>query len=197
MAAASLVVAGVLAYDIDRLVSLVPGAGPAMVAAPPASPALSLSVFDQPRAVPQIHFADAQGRQLTLADFRGRVVLLNIWATWCGPCRQEMPALDRLEAKLGGKDFVVVPLSIDRDGVAAVKRFYQQLGLRNLGIYLNTSGTAPRVLALPGVPTTLLIDRAGREVARKMGAAEWDGPAMVSLVRKTMERPAAEAEQHR
>jgi len=113
-------------------------------------------------------------------------VLLNVWATWCVPCREEMPALDRLQGRLGGEDFVVIPLSIDREGVAAVKPFYQRLGLEKLGIYVDLSGRGSRGLALPGVPTTLLIDREGREIARKMGAAEWDSPEMLSLVQQTI-----------
>ncbi len=141
----------------------------------------------QPRDLPEIHFADADNRELTLADFRSKVVLLNIWATWCVPCRKEMPALDRLQGLLGGDDFVVVPLSIDRKGVEAVKPFYEELGLQKLGIYVDASGAASRALAAPGVPTTLLINREGREVARKMGAAEWDGPDMVALIRRQIE----------
>jgi thiol-disulfide isomerase/thioredoxin len=159
---------------------------------PPASAnSLQLSVFDKPRDLPEIRFADDQRHDLTLADFRGRVVLLNVWATWCVPCRKEMPALDRLQARLGGKDFLVIPLSIDREGVAAVKRFYQELGLEKLGIYVDPSSKGSRALAIPGVPTTLLIDRQGREVARKMGAAEWDGPEMVALVERTMHAQSA------
>jgi thiol-disulfide isomerase/thioredoxin len=164
---------------------------PDTAALAPAANSLDLSVFDQPRNLPEIHFVDAENRALTLADFRGRVVLLNIWATWCVPCRKEMPALDRLQAQLGGDDFVVVPLSIDRKGVEAVKAFYEELGLQKLGIYVDASGAASRALGAPGVPTTLLIDRNGREVARKMGAAEWDGPEMVSVIRHQIEAPAA------
>jgi thiol-disulfide isomerase/thioredoxin len=147
---------------------------------------LDLSVFDQPRDLPETRFQDDQGRDLTLADFRGRVILLNVWATWCVPCRKEMPTLDRLQAQLGGKDFLVMALSIDREGVAAVKRFYQELGLEKLGIYVDPSGKGSRSLAIPGVPTTLLIDRESREVARKMGAAEWDSSEMGSLIERTM-----------
>ena len=147
---------------------------------------LELSVFDRPRDLPEIHFADDQGHQLTLGDFGGRVVLLNIWATWCVPCRKEMPTLDRLQARLGGKDFLVIALSIDREGVAPVKRFYQELGLEKLAIYVDPSGKGSQALAIPGVPTTLLIDRQGREIARKMGPAEWDGQEMISLVEQTM-----------
>ena len=144
-----------------------------------------LSVFYQPHALPEVRFQDDQGRDLTLGDFRGRVVVLNVWATWCVPCRKEMPTLDRLQARLGGKDFLVVALSIDRKGVEAVRGFYQEVGVENLAIYVDPSGKGSHALAIPGVPTTLLIDREGREVARKMGEAEWDRPEMVSLVERT------------
>lgn len=147
---------------------------------------LALSVFDQPRPVSEIRFQDDQGRDLTLADFRGRVVLLNVWATRCVPCRKEMPTLDRLQARLGGKDFLVVALSIDRKGIEAVRGFYKEVGVEKLAIYLDPSGKASHGLAIPGVPTTLLIDREGREVARKMGEAEWDSAEMVALVERTM-----------
>ncbi len=165
-----------------------------VLAAAPSAPAtnpLELSLFDQPRAAPEIRRTDAEDRELALAEFRGKVVLLNIWATWCVPCRKEMPALDRLQAQLGGDDFVVLPLSIDRAGLPAVKRFYEELGLQKLGIYIDASGAAPRALGAPGVPTTLLIDRDGREVARKMGPAEWDGAEMSALIRHQIEARAA------
>ena len=172
--------------------------GPISAVTPsPATNPLDLSIFDQPREVPEIRFRDAADRALTLADFRGKIVLLNIWATWCVPCRKEMPALDRLQAQLGSDDFLVLPLSIDRAGLPAVKRFYEELGLQKLGIYIDASGAASRVLAAPGVPTTLLIDRDGREVARKMGPAEWDGPEMVGLIRRRIEAPAAAKESAR
>jgi thiol-disulfide isomerase/thioredoxin len=159
---------------------------------------LELSVFDQPHALPEVRFQDDQGHDLTLGDFRGRVVVLNIWATWCVPCRKEMPTLDRLQARLGGKDFLVVALSIDRKGAEAVRGFYQEVGVENLAIYVDPSGRGSRGLGLPGVPTTLLIDQEGREVARKIGEAKWDGPEMVSLVERTMHgQPARKADSNR
>jgi GGDEF domain-containing protein len=91
-----------------------------------------------------------------------------------------------LQAKLGGEEFLIIPLSIDRDGAAAVKRFYEEVGVEKLGIYVDPSGRASRALSVPGVPTTLLIDREGREVARKMGEAQWDGAEMVALVEQTV-----------
>src|SRR5260370_34593514 len=93
------------------------------------SEAFSFSFFDQPRALPELRFVDGENRALSLADFLGRPVLLNIWATWCVPCRKEMPALDRLQAAIGESEFVVLPLSIDRRGLPVVKQFYQELGL--------------------------------------------------------------------
>lgn len=159
---------------------------PPVAASSAPATSLELSVFDQSREMPEIRFADAEGRGLSLADFRGKVILLNVWATWCVPCRKEMPSLDRLQAQLGGDEFTVLPLSIDRAGLPAIKRFYEELGLKHLGIYVDASGGGSRALGAPGLPTTLLVDRAGREVARKVGPTEWDSPEMVALIRQQM-----------
>lgn len=140
----------------------------------PGRPALGLS------------FSDGEGRPVTLADFQGKVLLLNLWATWCAPCRHEMPALDRLQEKLGGRDFQIVALSVDRGGLPAVRRFYEQVGVRSLPIYIDTAGTALRQAGATGLPTTLLLDRNGREIRRFVGPAEWDGPAMVAVVQNTV-----------
>lgn len=144
----------------------------------------ALQLLAKPRPMPALAFADRDGHPLTLADFHGRVVLLNIWATWCVPCRQEMPALDRLEEKLGGRNFLVLPVSIDQGGVAAVEQFYRRLGLKRLAIYVDAAAHVSGALALPGVPTSFLVDAAGREVARKIGPAAWDGPQMTALIRR-------------
>jgi thiol-disulfide isomerase/thioredoxin len=156
----------------------------------PTSP-LALSVFEQPRPVPEIRFQDNQGHDLTLANFRGRAVLLNLWATWCAPCRKEMPTFDHLQARFGGKDFLVIALSIDRNGIDALRDFCRDVGVEKLAIYLDRSGKGTYDLAIPGVPTTLLLDREGREVARKLGEAKWDSPELVSLVRKTIHAQSA------
>jgi thiol-disulfide isomerase/thioredoxin len=140
-------------------------------------------LHERPRSLPELRFTDESGKPMTLADFRGKTVLLNIWATWCPPCRKEMPSLDRLQAELGGPDFEVVALSIDHEGVGVVKSFYQQLGLRALRIYVDAESAATSQLGVVGVPTTLLIDREGRELGRKSGPAEWDSPAVVELIR--------------
>lgn len=144
----------------------------------------SFTPLNQLRPVPELHFVDGDGRAMTLANFRGRAVLLNIWATWCVPCRKEMPTLDRLQAKLGGPEFQVVTLSIDRGGVPVVKQFYEELGLKSLGIYVDQSGQAASALGAVGIPTTLLVDREGREIGRKVGPAEWDSPNVTDVIRE-------------
>jgi thiol-disulfide isomerase/thioredoxin len=151
------------------------------------------AMHESPRPLPVIQFENGQGEAMSLADFRGKVVLLNIWATWCAPCRREMPTLERLQAELGGPDFEVVALSIDRKGLSVVKEFYEELGLRELGMYVDTSGKAPRELSALGVPTTLLIDRDGNEIGRLAGPAEWDSAEMVVFIRGYIEQQSGAA----
>lgn len=148
-----------------------------------------LITFPKPRPIANVTFQDGAGRKRSLRDFKGKVVLLNVWATWCSPCRQEMPTLDRLQAKLGGKGFEVVALSIDRDGPDVVRKFFSETGVRSLALYVDPSMEAQSKLELIGVPTTLLIDRDGREIARHTGIAEWDGSQVIEAIeRYTAER---------
>ena len=136
-----------------------------------------------PKLLQSIQFMDGKGHARQLSDFRGKTILLNIWATWCVPCRKEMPALDRLQVALGGPDFEVVPLSIDRGGPDVVRQFYKSVGIQKLRMYLDVSGDATRKLAVVGLPTTLLLDREGRETARLIGPADWDTPDNVEFLR--------------
>jgi thiol-disulfide isomerase/thioredoxin len=112
--------------------------------APAEAPPRNFVTHEAPRSIPTIAFEDDQGRARSLAEFRGRVVLLNIWATWCAPCRREMPALDRLQATLRGDDFEVMALSIDRAGIDAVRKFYADVALSNLAIYIDADNAACR-----------------------------------------------------
>jgi len=153
-----------------------------------------LVVRQKPVDLPPLTFTGADGKSVSLADFSGKIVLLNIWATWCVPCREEMASLDRLQRKLGVSALLVMPLSIDRQGIPVVKTFYDELGLQTLGIYVDQSGKAARDLDALGVPTTLLIDREGREIGRKIGAAEWDSPELVRLIQGQIKASASEGE---
>jgi len=144
-------------------------------------PSRNFIIHEAPKPIAAIRFEDADGQSRSLTDFRGKVVLLNIWATWCVPCRKEMPTLDRLQAKLGGADFEVVALSIDRR-MDAVRKFFAEVGIQKLAMYLDSSAKATRELGAVGLPTTLLLDREGREVGRLIGPAEWDSPAMLEFI---------------
>jgi len=138
-----------------------------------------------PQAVPDESFQSADG-ETSLAAFRGKVVVLNFWATWCAPCVREMPSLDRLQAMLGGGDFAVVALSEDRGGMSLVVRFYEKYGLENLARYLDPLGRVAAALGVVGMPTTVVIDTEGREIGRIVGAAEWDSPAALALIRSLL-----------
>lgn len=154
--------------------------------AAPAGQLAGLTKFaflDKPRALPDLRFVTASGEHQSLAAFRGHPLVLNIWATWCVPCRKEMPTLDHLQAALAGTDALVVPLSIDSQAISAVKAFYAEIGIKSLGIYVDPSGEASRLLHVVGIPTTLLVDRDGHELGRKLGPAEWDSRAMLVVIR--------------
>jgi len=148
-----------------------------------AGPRSGVGWANSPQPVPEIRFQGADGKPHALSDFRGKVVLLNVWATWCAPCRKEMPALDRLQQTLGGAEFEVIALSIDSGGAAAVRRFYDEIGIRSLALYVDPSMAASGKLRTVGIPTTLLLDREGRERWRKTGPAEWDSPEIVESLR--------------
>jgi thiol-disulfide isomerase/thioredoxin len=149
------------------------------------------SMLAKRAALPDVRFTDGDGRSVRLSGFRGKTILLNIWATWCAPCRKEMPALERLQAKLGGPAFEVVALSIDRGGATAVKSFYEELGIKDLRVYVDATAQAPSEFNAIGLPTTLLIDAQGREIGRKVGPAEWDSPEVVRVIQKYLETPTA------
>jgi thiol-disulfide isomerase/thioredoxin len=148
-------------------------------------------LHDAPAPMPELRFSDGEGQPLSLADFRGKVVLLNIWATWCVPCRKEMPTLDRLQAALGGTRFEVVALSIDRGRADVVRKFYAETGIQHLSVRVDSSSQAGFALATVGLPTTLLIDGGGRELGRLIGPAEWDAPEMVAFLKSMIEQEGA------
>ena len=139
----------------------------------------------KPAPLPRFNFTDAKGRRISLAHFHGKFVLLNIWATWYVPCRKDMAGLDRLQAKLGGSRFQVVPVSIDTDGLAPVKNFYSRNGIQHLGIYLDQSGSAMTLFNLPAIPAAFLINPQGRLIGVKTGVAAWDSPEMIAFLSQT------------
>ena len=141
-------------------------------------------VFRAARAdLPEVKFEDATGKERTLADWKGKVVLLNLWATWCLPCRKEMPALDRLQQELGSEAFEVVALSVDRAGLGGARQFLDEAKVGKLALYADPSARMGSTLRTTGLPATLLIDREGREIGRLLGPAQWDGEDARRLIR--------------
>jgi thiol-disulfide isomerase/thioredoxin len=134
------------------------------------------------KTVPTLQFLDEDGESLSLEKFRGRVVVLNLWATWCSPCLEEMPTLDRLQQQLKPLGVVVVALSLDRGGPKAVREYYDENGIENLDVYVDPSMKAQSDLNVIGLPTTILIDREGNERGRLVGPAAWDDAEAADLV---------------
>jgi thiol-disulfide isomerase/thioredoxin len=135
-----------------------------------------------PEALPEVKFQDGTGKERTLADWNGKVVLLNLWATWCLPCRKEMPALDRLQKELGSERFEVVAVSVDRKGADASKKFLDETQVENLKLYVDQTTRMTSDLKVIGLPATLLIDGQGREIGRLLGPAEWDSEDAKRLI---------------
>lgn len=145
-------------------------------------------LYDVPEPAPQIAFTDERGAPQTLADFRGQAVLLNFWATWCVPCKKEMPSLDRLQATLGSDRFLVLPLSQDKIAVEKVRAFYGQVNITALPLYIDQTGASQRAFAVTGLPSTVLIDAEGRMVGRMVGPAEWDSAEAQALLKHFVAR---------
>ncbi|PZQ14172.1 MAG: redoxin [Ancylobacter novellus] len=143
-----------------------------------------------PRPLPALSFKDAAGADVGLDTFRGKVVLLNLWATWCAPCRKEMPALDRLEAEEGGASFAVVPVSLDFGTDEKPKKFLDEIGAKKLPLFHDAAGKVlPALKSVgrgTGLPTTLILDRAGCEIGYLPGPAEWASEDAKALIKAAL-----------
>ncbi|HRF08912.1 MAG TPA: TlpA disulfide reductase family protein [Xanthobacteraceae bacterium] len=145
---------------------------------------------ETPRRATPLEFKDNAGRTVSLAEFKGRVVLVNLWATWCVPCRKEMPALDELEQKLGGKDFAVLAVNLDQRGGDKPKRFLEEIKVKKLVYYEDpTTNVFQKLKAAgraPGLPSTILIDRNGCELGFMAAPAEWASEDALRLIRAAL-----------
>lgn len=139
-----------------------------------------------PHLAPEAAFLGPAGEAQRLSDFRGRVVLVNLWASWCEPCLREMPALSRLQGGLGGADFQVVAVNLDRDP-AEGRAFLRARGIRNLAFYHDNKLALFQALNVPGLPLSILIDREGRIIGRLAGPAAWDGPAARKVIEEAID----------
>ena len=143
-----------------------------------------LTVHDTPRSLKDISFTGPEAIPASLSMFLGNFVLLNIWATWCPPCRKEIPSLDALQRALSDlKDFLIVPLSVDRANFAQVEAFYRTVGVRSLRLYQGDEAHIVDSLYIGGLPTTILLNRRGQEIARLVGPTQWDSAAVIHQIR--------------
>lgn len=139
-----------------------------------------------PEPLAEVNFIDESGAAKTLADFKGKTVLLNLWATWCAPCREEMPSLERLQQALGSDKFEVVALAVDRTGPEAARKFLDSINVKSLTLYSDPTTRSGSALKAIGMPTTILINAEGNEIGRLPGPAEWDSADAKRLITETI-----------
>ena len=135
------------------------------------------------KRLPNLEFLDADDKPLLFSNYRGKAILVNFWATWCAPCVKEMPSLDRLQAAMGKDKFIVIPLSLDGPSRPKVAPFYEEKNLSNLGIYFDKGRRIMQSLDVSILPTSILVDRSGREIGRLEGEADWDKPEAIALMK--------------
>ncbi|WP_288901838.1 TlpA disulfide reductase family protein [uncultured Sneathiella sp.] len=138
--------------------------------------------YDAPRPFKDFTFLNAEGEEERVSDYRGKVILVNFWATWCAPCRKEMPSLDRLQEALGGVEFVVLAIGQDLQGMEKVTTFFEKLNIKNLAPLNDKTVKSGRSAGVFGLPASILLNAKGEEVGRLVGPAEWDAPEAKALI---------------
>lgn len=146
--------------------------------------ARALKPVNPPTDMPEITFYAADGTPHRLTEFRGRGMVINLWATWCAPCVAEMPSLEALSKALAPHDIAVLPLSSDRGGARAVSAWFEEHEITGLPVLLDPKGDAARLLDARGIPTSVVVNREGQACARLEGAADWSGSDAVALIQR-------------
>ncbi|SLN21280.1 Thiol:disulfide interchange protein TlpA [Roseovarius litorisediminis] len=141
-----------------------------------------LNFHTQPKAVSDARFEREDGSQGTLADFRGKYTVLNFWATWCAPCRAEMPMLSDLQTRMGGENFQVITIATGRNPAPAMKKFFDEIGVSNLPLHRDPQSALAREMGVFGLPITVLLDKNGMEIGRLLGDAEWNSDSAQSII---------------
>jgi thiol-disulfide isomerase/thioredoxin len=141
-----------------------------------------LAFHAEPRPVSETAFETAEGAPLSLADYRGKHLVVNFWATWCAPCRKEMPQLSELQAEFGGDAFEVVTIATGRNAVPAMRRFFEEIGVDNLPLHRDPRQALAREMGVFGLPITVILDPEGREIARLQGDADWASESAKAIV---------------
>lgn len=144
-----------------------------------------------PKPAPTAAFVDGAGAPLALSKFRGRVLVVNFWATWCPPCLKEMPSLNRMQESVAPRGIEVLAISADRGGIATAKPFLERHGYSQLRPYADPEGALARAFGLRGLPTTIIINSKGFEVGRLEGPADWDSPQILKAIERLLVPPKA------
>ncbi|MEM6384839.1 MAG: TlpA disulfide reductase family protein [Pseudomonadota bacterium] len=139
-------------------------------------------IFSEPAPVSDVTFTHADGGDFTLDGFHGKHVVVNFWATWCAPCRKEMPMLSELQTEFGGDSFEVVTIATGRNDLNGIKRFFAEIEVDNLPLYLDPKQALARDMAVLGLPITLILDPQGREIARMRGDADWNSESAKAII---------------
>jgi thiol-disulfide isomerase/thioredoxin len=147
----------------------------------------AIEIFKEPSPTPQTKFTARSGEKLSFADFKGQVILVNFWATWCAPCIHEMPDLNRLQKVLGGSKFKVITMSLDRKGFEVIDPFFEKAGLDSLEAYLDLSNKLSLEVGATGLPTSILIDKKGKIIARVIGPLKWGSPQALEFISAAIE----------
>jgi len=147
-----------------------------------------LVIHDAPAPASELPFERADGTEGSLADYAGRHVVLNFWATWCAPCREEMPSLQNLQDQLGGETFTVVTLATGFNQPQAIRRFFEETGVTDLTQHRDINQQIAREMGVFGLPITVILDPEGREIARLRGDAHWDSPEAIAVIEALLSR---------
>ncbi|MCP5085233.1 MAG: TlpA family protein disulfide reductase [Rhodobacteraceae bacterium] len=142
-----------------------------------------LVFHERPRAPVTKTFLTKDGEETDFSAYRGKVLLVNFWATWCAPCREEMPALDALQREMGGEDFAVLTIATGRNPVKMIEVFFDKVGVSNLPVLRDPTQRLATAMSVFGLPTSVVLDREGNEIARMTGEAEWDGADAKAVIR--------------
>ncbi len=149
-----------------------------------------LNFHEAPKPVSQTPFERADGSTGTLSDYAGKHVVLNFWATWCAPCRKEMPMLSELQTELGGDDFEVVTLATGRNAPPAMKKFFDEIGVDNLPLHRDPKSAVAREMGVFGLPITVILNPEGQEIARLQGDAHWNSDSAKAIVKALIDQGA-------
>jgi thiol-disulfide isomerase/thioredoxin len=141
-----------------------------------------LTFHSSPQPVPDTPFATWEGDEARLSDYAGKHIVLNFWATWCAPCRKEMPQLSALQAELGGDAFEVVTIATGRNPPQAMQRFFEEIGVDNLPLHMDPKQALARDMAVMGLPITVILNPEGQEIARMRGDADWSSDSAKAIV---------------